>query len=205
MVFQEDKAIIKINGKTIPTCFKSTRELYILNVGDRPSGASAHSSSRESGKESQLQWHKRMVHLNFGQLKLLPKMADGITFSDEAVGEGKCETCIVSKATRAILTGSSKQHDSNETKLPGEYFSTDICSVNVSDGNKGYFVTYVDHASDATLAFALASKAELVDLFKKVWASEDEGSPHGQCGRESIQRDENFLFWKRRRDHHNNG
>ncbi len=46
-----------------------------------------------------------------------------------------------------------------------EYFSTDICSVNVGDGNKGPFVTYVDHASDATQASALVSKAEQVGFF----------------------------------------
>ena len=42
--------------------------------------------------------------------------------------------------------------------------------MNFGDGSKGYFVTSVDYASDATLAFALASKAEQVDFFKKVWA-----------------------------------
>ena len=187
MVFQGDHAIIKINGKTIATCSKSARELYILN-GRNQSSASAHSSTRETGMESQLQWHKRMGHLNFGQLKLLPKMADGITFSDEAVGEGKCETCIVSKATRAILTGSSKQHGSNEKKLPGEYCSTDICSVKVGDCVKGYFVTYVDHASDATLVFALASKAEQVDFFKKVWVFSQAQRLWGVPGRLGLER-----------------
>ena len=170
VVFQGDNALIKLQGKVIAICHKSERELYILDGeqwSSEKASASAHSSSRETGTASISKWHRRMGHLNFGQLSLLPKMADGITFSDQAVGEGKCETCIVSKATRAVLTGSS---NSKDDKLPGEYYSTDICSVSIGDGNKGYFVTYDDHSSDATLVFSLSSKAEQAECFKKVWA-----------------------------------
>jgi hypothetical protein len=57
--------------------------------------------------------------------------------------------------------------------LPGEAFSTDICSVSSPGDAKQYFVTYVDHASDATIVFALTDKSAQFECFKEVYSSSE--------------------------------
>jgi hypothetical protein len=76
VTFQGDEALVQVSGKIIAVCRKTNHELYILDgTGQEGVVASANSSQRETGKASIHQWHLRMGHMNYGQLKLLPTMA----------------------------------------------------------------------------------------------------------------------------------
>lgn len=109
--FSNKTARISDGKDVIAVAHKAANNLYVVNVKVRRRQLEANSVSAKMS----LEWHRKMGHLNFGQLSKLPAMAIGVTKDLKEV-PGKCETCILVKSTRASFS----QRENRRPRRSGE-------------------------------------------------------------------------------------
>ena len=103
-----------------------------------------------------------MGHLNFKQLSKLESMADGVGKLSN-IPQEKCEVCILVKSTRQSFKGKDPE---TRSKAVGEIVSSDLGFVGErTDRGEHCYVTYTEHASDATVVALLRNKSEQAQEF----------------------------------------
>lgn len=110
-------------------------------------------------------WHQRLGHLNERDLKDMAKrgLVHGLTFKDdEKLSE--CEICISEKQTCTPFP--RKSEDRTNELL--EIVHSDVCGPmnHQSYGGKKYFVTFIDDKSRWCEVYFIASKSDVLSVFK---------------------------------------
>lgn len=119
----------------------------------------------EAVKNSIDMWHQRLGHLNERDLRAMANnsLVHGLTFKD---GEklSQCEICISEKQT---CTPFPKKREDSTTELL-EIVHSDVCGPmnHQSYGGKKYFVTFIDDKSRWCEIFFIASKSDVLSVFK---------------------------------------
>ena len=115
-------------------------------------------AAQKKKTRSLIDWHKTLVNLNVGDLKLLLKQLD-VKTKDE---DFECKTCLLAKMTR-----NSHPSQKIESERPLELIYTDLSGIirTPSSGNYKYFFTFVDDYSRYSTVYFLKSKEEVWEKF----------------------------------------
>lgn len=153
-----DKSGVKILRRTVEIPHeqvliqgeRSTNGLFEVNL----TGKTRESNFAESSNKYE-EWHRKMGHLGWTNLKLLPHLARGVEFKEENIGS--CIVCAMAKQTK-------KPHNTTRRRAdrPMQVIHTDVCGpVNPAthDGKK-YFVTCLDDFTHYTQVALMTSKSE---------------------------------------------
>ncbi|KAH9803501.1 hypothetical protein KPL71_001790 [Citrus sinensis] len=132
--------------------------LYVLN-GQTVIGEA---SVTESGEDKSKLWHLRLGHMSEKGLKELEKK--GVFGKDQLNSLGFCEDCILGKASR--IKFESAVHTTKE-KLG--YIHSDLWGPAqvTSLGGCKFFLTFVDDFSRMVWVYALKTKDEVLEKFKR--------------------------------------
>ena len=132
-------------------------KLYYLN----------HVRIKKKGKHRLPEWHKRMGHCNYRDLKALQKVVDGMHITDYTISEDVCGICVKGKQ---IQTKNKSPDRRAETKyeLVHSDLTGRIKTPNID--NTKYVITFVDDFSGMMNIYFLKAKASTVDATEKYLA-----------------------------------
>lgn len=137
---------------------KHENGLYTVNLTNKQEEA------MYTQDEAALDWHKKLGHLNFQDLKKLPELCDGVSDSLKKCKEIFCEPCVIGKLKR-------KPFKSERTRAlrPLQIIHTDICgkiSPETYDGEK-YVMTCLDDFTHFLKVYLLHTKDEAEGYLKE--------------------------------------
>jgi hypothetical protein len=118
--------------------------------------------------ESMEDWHKKMGHLNYQDLRQLTNIVDGANLSGVSRPAEKCETCILAKLTRYSFSG---RNDRDITTDPNHVVSADLGFVSLRNiTGETSFVTYTHHGTGASRVYLLHKKSDQFKCFEEYLA-----------------------------------
>jgi len=139
---------------------------YVLSVNTprETRHYSANPATTSSEKASLLEWHRRLVHLGFDDVKLLAQYNTDIGIIGPLTNPF-CEHCIVSKQTRKP----SSLPATHRGKEPLDLVHSDLAGRMSlpSVGGSKYFVLFIDDYSRYTKVYSLRSKAAVISRFRE--------------------------------------
>lgn len=113
---------------------------------------------------SAMVWHRRMGHLNYGDLKKLRDgTADGIHVSDEMKTTETCVDCLKGKQSRFSFNNIGSRANSML-----DVIHSDICGPmeTTSIGGAKYYVTFIDDYTRKVFVYFLKAKSECCRVFQ---------------------------------------
>ena len=172
--FGRDRSYIKKGSLTIPV--RRVGRLYSVKMKTAPADTSGSNdvgrgSGRASGGQggatamaaaSAVLWHQRLGHRNEDDLVRLGKMGVGIPPGLKL--SGKCDTCEVSKHTRASFSSSTRQRSKDPLKL----VHTDVLGpMEKSVGGATYAVMFTDDATRWRMVYFMRAKSDTLTMLKR--------------------------------------
>lgn len=137
------KGLFVVNLKTVKTALLTNHERFNLAI----------------------QWHRKMGHLSYNNLKKLLKLCDGISLQPKDCDVNTvCDICA--KAKQAKLPHNSIRERATE---PLQLIHTDVCgSFDPSTYNgKQYFVTFLDDFTHFCVVFLMQYKSDALEYLKQ--------------------------------------
>jgi len=170
---KENQVSITTNGKEIAVG-KLQRNSYLLAAKARPPGVTMTANtvrhSRTSG--SLMEWHERLGHLGFDDIKRLASTTMDIEITGSTTNP-TCEHCHAGKQTRKP-NAAPATHRASE---PLELIHSDLAgpmSTN-SLGGARYFLLFIDDFSRYTTVYTIKQKSEVIihfQHFKAKWENQ---------------------------------
>lgn len=160
-IFDEDRAILKKNGKIIAV---ANRENNLYKIEFKVNEKCVNLMTNEMQAEI---WHRRLGHISVSGLQTLAK-ENYIKLKQNEMDDLKkkiYEECVKGKLTRSPHT----QKLSQRSTRPLQLVHTDICGPiqpTTHDGKK-YFLTFIDDFTHFTVTYLLKQKSETLEKFKE--------------------------------------
>ena len=168
--FRNKKCTVSVQGAPVlQACLTDKGPyagLYLLH-GVHPSATSATHEGASLTSKAQVPtidcWHKRMAHMGLSTLQKLPKVADGVSFTDKECALARqdnpiCSTCQLTKMTRVPHVARTTPRAST----PLLRVHADVCGpMGVkSVGGSRYYILLIDEATRFSLLETVPTKAE---------------------------------------------
>jgi len=172
--FGRDGSYIRKGSLTIP--MRRVGRLYSVKMRTAPAdtggssdagGGSGGTSGGQGGATAMAAasaelWHQRLGHRNEDDMIRLGKMGVGIPPGLKL--SRKCDTCEVSKHTRASFPSSTRQRSKN----PLELVHTDVLGpMEKSVGGATYAVMFTDDATRWRMVYFMRAKSETLTMLKR--------------------------------------
>jgi hypothetical protein len=161
IVINNKRYSIYYNGILYAHC-PLVNKLYILDLEDKPIYNSNAKRLQPNDLNPTFIWHYRLGHINKKCIEKLHK--DGLLSSFDFESFDMCESCLLSKMTKAPFTGQSER----ASDLLG-LVHTDVCGPMSSVARVGfqYFINFSDDFSRYGYIYLTRHKSELFEKFKK--------------------------------------
>lgn len=106
-------------------------------------------------------WHRRLGHMNIGNMKILRNMSTGVQFKD--IHDETCATCVKGKHHRLPF-----KHKGERATEILQLVHSDLCGPmeEKSIGGSKYFLTFIDDYSRKVFIYFLTTKDEVEETFK---------------------------------------
>jgi len=138
---------------------KREGNIYVYN---RPTDTAMVTQGKLTATRTVL-FHRRMGHINYGDLRHLEHISEGVLLDKSTVEPPLCLSCLNSKCTRRHF-----QKSESHAKRYGDLTHSDICFINVPTvvGNFIMFILFVDDATRWISCYLLKNKSDTEDAFK---------------------------------------
>jgi len=183
VVFSEhdggDVTISKGNNQIATAKLRGNSYVLSVNTPRETTHYSANPATTSSEQASLLEWHSRLGHLGFDDVKLLARYNSDICIIGPLTNPF-CEHCIVSKQTRKPRSLPA----THRGKEPLDLVHSDLAGPMSlpSLGGSKYFVLFIDDYSRYTKVYSLRSKAEVISRFREYEALVETGLGRGVGG-----------------------
>ena len=160
---------VQMNGDEIAFA-KLQSNSYVLSVeascGDKneTTNRKANKAQSETDSATLMDWHERLGHLGFEDVKLLAKRTSNITIQG-TLDNPTCEPCQLAKQTRKP-NSSPATHCATK---PLELIHSDVAGpmATPSLGGARYFLLFIDDFSRYTTIYTIKHKSEVIECFRK--------------------------------------
>lgn len=158
VTFHRQGAVIKDEQGNVKLQIKRKGDLFYLDQNAQQAKSAIQTKSQAEN------WHRRLGHVNFQDVKFLVNERYIKGPNVEFQNNPPCETCIMGKLTRLPFP----KHSETST-TPLGIVHTDLCGpMRVSShGGARYFLTFTDEYSRWTDVYFLRNKDEVIDKFKE--------------------------------------
>ncbi|CAB0035042.1 unnamed protein product [Trichogramma brassicae] len=157
--FGKRQALIVDYSGSIQARAERIGDLYFMKEADE----SHQVASFAKPKISLGEWHVRLGHLNYKDLKTMfqKRYVEG-TDTVQIEDIGNCSTCVAAKMTREPF-----QSRSQYAKNPLEVIHTDVCGPMRTTSNDGarWFVTFIDEHTRFCHVYPMKEKSQVVEKF----------------------------------------
>ncbi|CAB0042349.1 unnamed protein product [Trichogramma brassicae] len=157
--FGKRQALIVDYSGSIQARAERIGDLYFMKEADE----SHQVASFAKPKISLGEWHVRLGHLNYKDLKTMfqKRYVEG-TDTVQIEDIGNCSTCVAAKMTREPF-----QSRSQYAKNPLEVIHTDVCGPmrTTSNGGARWFVTFIDEHTRFCHVYPMKEKSQVVEKF----------------------------------------
>jgi hypothetical protein len=162
IVINNKRYSIYYNGILYAHC-PLVNKLYILDLEDKPIYNSNAKRLQPNDLNPTFIWHYRLGHINEKRIEKFHK--DGLLSSFDFESFDMCESCLLSKMTKAPFTGQSER----ASDLLG-LVHTDVCGPmsSVARGGFQYFITFIDEFSRYKYIYLVRHKSESFEKFKEI-------------------------------------
>ena len=143
---------------------------YILSVKSRPS--EAYQTTNQKANEARLktdsatlmEWHERLGHLGFEDVKLLAKRTPNMLI-EEMSDNPTCEACQLAKQTRKPNSSPA----THRATKPLQLIHSDVAGpmATTSLGGARYFVLFIDDFSRYTTLYTIKQKSDVIETVRK--------------------------------------
>lgn len=169
VTFKKDKAFVRNKtGDLVMTAEKCQNSgLYYVKSQtiEQNYAATFETISNSAKKNSLLEWHRKLGHMNDKDLRLAlnKETLIGLYF-DKKESLSDCDACIQAKMTRVP---SPPQRTTPRTTERLEIVHSDVCGpITPSNGKNRYFVTFIDDYSRYGRVYFMKNKSEVLNHFK---------------------------------------
>ena len=151
--------LLEVKDQDGDVVMQATRvnQVYPLNQPAEDYNMSPKAYATNKKAVSKEVWHARLGHVNYKDLFLLPKIAEGIEISNASKDQEFCEACILGKQHKIH----SKSPPSQRALVPGERLHCDLFGGGDTlpgVANIKYGVLIVDDASRIKIPITLKTK-----------------------------------------------
>lgn len=151
-------AIATFNGDIVFIAVKEEDEMYVIQTKQHYHLAAITTNERTPDEQKAVEWHRRLGHLNYGDLLRLKQNLN----IDRITEKLDCEVCLVSKCHRLPF-----RKRSIKSTEPLQMIHTDtsgtIRTSNIHNYNS--FLIFIDDFTRYTFVYFLKSKSEVLKFF----------------------------------------
>lgn len=160
VTFTKEKVVIKKNNEKVLEGQKTENGLYVVDIKGKEEACLV-----EKKEKKIEEWHKKLGHLGFNNMKRLIDLSTGIPLKkNECKKLETCQVCLEAKQTR--LPFNSVRH---QAKRVLEILHTDICGpIEPTTWNeKRYILTILDDYTHYCRTYLLKNKSEASEYIKE--------------------------------------
>jgi len=166
----KQEASIRFDGDEIAIA-ELRRNSYLLLAEAQGTGRSckedstANTAGQAKGSGTLMQWHQRLGHLGFDNVKRLAKVQPGIEILGISSNNETCEACQIGKQTRKP----NRNPATHRATEPLGLIHSDVAGpmATPSLGGAKNFVLFIDDFSRYTETYTIKRKFEVIDCFRQ--------------------------------------
>lgn len=160
VLFTKNQVCVFKDNEVMLRGYKNNNGLYVVNIETTRNSKEALATSRISDD-----WHKKLGHISFNNLKKIPQMCSGVPETvEECKTDSQCETCLKAKLVKNPFNTERKR-----ATRPLQIIHSDVCGKidPPTYNNKNYFMTCVDDYTHFVKVYLLQHKSEAVEFLKE--------------------------------------